>query len=210
MGDISKRSNSDILQSTNYQVLLGEIGTLLSDARSKVAYSVNTILVDTYWQIGKYIVEYEQYGSEKAEYGSNLVNRLSADLSRLYGKGFSKSNLLYMRKFYVYFPKGGTLSHLLSWSHYYEILKADDPLEISFYTKECEKEGWSVRELKRQMKSMLFHRLALSKDKEGVLRLAMKASRYRLPKILSKTRMYWSLWGCPTDFCTKRATWKMP
>lgn len=172
MGDISKRSNSDILQSTNYQVLLGEIGTLLSDARSKVAYSVNTILVDTYWQIGKYIVEYEQYGREKAEYGSNLVNRLSADLSRLYGKGFSKSNLLYMRKFYVYFPKGGTLSHLLSWSHYYEILKADDPLEISFYTKECEKEGWSVRELKRQMKSMLFHRLALSKDKEGVLRLA--------------------------------------
>ena len=172
MGDISKRSNSDILQSTNYQVLLGEIGTLLSDARSKVAYSVNTILVDTYWQIGKYIVEYEQYGSEKAEYGSNLVNRLSADLSRLYGKGFSKSNLLYMRKFYVYFQKGGTLSHLLSWSHYYEILKADDPLEISFYTKECEKEGWSVRELKRQMKSMLFHRLALSKDKEGVLRLA--------------------------------------
>lgn len=174
MSDIHIHPNSDVPQSTSthYQVLLGEIGTLLHDARSKVAYSVNTILVDTYWQIGKYIVEYEQHGNEKAEYGSNLVNRLSADLTRLYGKGFGKSNLLYMRKFYVYFPKGGTLSHLLSWSHYYEILKADDPLEISFYTKECEKEGWSVRELKRQMKSMLFHRLALSKDKEGVLRLA--------------------------------------
>jgi len=172
MGDISKRSDNDSPQSTNYQVLLGEIGTLLNDARSKVAYSVNTILVDTYWQIGKYIVEYEQYGNEKAEYGSNLVSRLSADLLRLYGKGFGRSNLQYMRKLYSAFPICGTLSRKLSWSHYYEILKADDPLEISFYTKECEKEGWSVRELKRQMKSMLFHRLALSKDKEGVLRLA--------------------------------------
>ncbi len=133
MGDISKRSDNDIPQNTNYQDLLGEIGTLLNDARSKVAYSVNTILVDTYWQIGKYIVEYEQHGNEKAEYGSNLVNRLSVDLSRLYSKGFGKSNLLYMRKFYVYFPKGGALSHLLSWSHYYKILKADGPfLSVSF------------------------------------------------------------------------------
>lgn len=172
MRDINTSLPNAVPQPANYQVLLGEIGTLLHNARSKVAYSVNTILVDTYWQIGKYIVEYEQYGNEKAEYGSNLVSRLSSDLSRLYGKGFGRSNLQYMRKLYSAFPICGTLSRKLSWSHYYEILKADDPLEISFYTKECEKEGWSVRELKRQMKSMLFHRLALSKDKEGVLRLA--------------------------------------
>jgi predicted nuclease of restriction endonuclease-like (RecB) superfamily len=88
------------------------------------------------------------------------------------GKGFGRSNLLYMRKLYQCFPISGTLSHLLTWSHYYEILKADNPLEISFYSKQCEHERWSVRDLKRQMKTSLFERLALSKDKEGVLKLA--------------------------------------
>lgn len=155
-----------------YQELVSDIGGLLANARQHIASSVNTILVETYWQIGRYIVEYEQKGAERAEYGSNLLNRLSSDLTLKYGKGFGKSNLLYMRKLYKTFPKSGTLSHLLSWSHYYEILKSDDALEISFYTKECEKQNWSVRELKRQMKSMLFHRMALSKDKEGVLALA--------------------------------------
>lgn len=155
-----------------YELLIGEIGRLLENARSKIASTVNTALVETYWLIGKYIVEYEQKGGARAEYGSDLLNRLSSDLTLKYGKGFGRSNLQYMRKLYISFPKCGTLSRILSWGHYYEILKADDPLEISFYTKECEKEMWSVRELKRQMKSMLFHRLALSKNKRGVLALA--------------------------------------
>ena len=166
--EIIKNLNHD----QQYQELVSDIGGLLANARQHIASSVNTILVETYWQIGRYIVEYEQKGAERAEYGSNLLNRLSNDLTLKYGKGFGKSNLLYMRKLYITFPKSGTLSHLLSWSHYYEILKSDDALEISFYTKECEKQNWSVRELKRQMKSMLFHRMALSKDKEGVLALA--------------------------------------
>lgn len=166
--EISKSQKHD----QQYQELVSDIGGLLANARQHIASSVNTILVETYWQIGRYIVEYEQKGAERAEYGSNLLNRLSNDLTLKYGKGFGKSNLLYMRKLYITFPKSGTLSHLLSWSHYYEILKSDDALEISFYTKECEKQNWSVRELKRQMKSMLFHRMALSKDKEGVLALA--------------------------------------
>lgn len=166
--EIIKNLNHD----QQYQELVSDIGGLLANARQHIASSVNTILVETYWQIGRYIVEYEQKGAERAEYGSNLLNRLSNDLTLKYGKGFGKSNLLYMRKLYITFPKSGTLSHLLSWSHYYEILKSDDALEISFYTKECEKQNWSVRELKRQMKSMLFHRMALSKDKEGVLAMA--------------------------------------
>lgn len=166
--EIIKNLNHD----QQYQELVSDIGGLLANARQHIASSVNTILVETYWQIGRYIVEYEQKGAERAEYGSNLLNRLSNDLTLKYGKGFGKSNLLYMRKLYITFPKSGTLSHLLSWSHYYEILKSDDALEISFYTKECEKQNWSVRELKRQMKSMLFHRMALSKDKDGVLALA--------------------------------------
>lgn len=88
------------------------------------------------------------------------------------GRGFSRSNLIYMRKFYLTFPKSETLSHQLTWSHYFELLKCDDPLEMQFYMKECINEGWKVRELKRQINSSLFQRLALSTDKEGVLALA--------------------------------------
>jgi predicted nuclease of restriction endonuclease-like (RecB) superfamily len=159
-------------EKANYQLLIREIGGLLQQGRERAARSVNTILVETYWQIGKHIVEYEQGGKAKAGYGEELLPRLSKDLSRSYGKGFSRSNLTYMRKLFLAFPKSETVSHILSWSHYFEILKADSQLEIDFYIKQCEKELWSVRELKRQMKSMLFHRLALSKDKEGVLKLA--------------------------------------
>jgi len=155
-----------------YKQLVSGIGQLLATGRENAAQQINTILVYTYWEIGRYIVEYEQKGNEKAEYGSQLFDKLSKDLTTSYGKGFSRSNLLYMRKLYNNFPKRETLSHKLTWSHYFEILKSDSDLEISFYTKQSEKEKWSVRELKRQMKSMLFHRLALSTDKEGVLRLA--------------------------------------
>lgn len=168
--------------SKNYHALISDIRSLLEQGRTKVAQTANTILVQTYWLIGRHIVEFEQNGKEKSEYGSDLLNRLSKDLTQLYGKGFGRSNLFYMRKFYQSFPNSGTLSHKLSWSHYYEILKADTPLEIGFYTKQAENENWSVRELKRQMQSMLFHRLALSKDKEGILALAEKGQEITKPQ----------------------------
>ena len=158
--------------STEYSQLIDSIGNTLNEARNNLAQAVNSVMVDAYWQVGQQIVEFEQKGSARAAYGENLLPRLSKDLTLRFGKGFNRSNLIYMRKLYLAYPKRGTLSHKLTWSHYYEILKLDDPLEISFYAKETEIEHWSVRELKRQMKSMLFHRLALSKDKEGVLRLA--------------------------------------
>ena len=169
-----------------YPELIRQIGNLLQTGREKASYAVNTILVHTYWQIGQYIVEYEQNGSEKSTYGSKLIDSLSADLILAYGKGFSRSNLMYMRKFYLCFPIGETLSHQLTWSHYFEILKADNELEIGFYTKQTEIEKWSVRELKRQMKSMLFHRLALSTDKEGVLKLARNGHEVQSPTDLIK------------------------
>ena len=100
------------------------------------------------------------------------MHRLSRDLTNRYGKGFSHSNVVYMRRLYLTYPKSQTPSDFLTWSHYVELLKIDDPLERSFYEKECETEHWGVRELKRQMKSMLFHRLALSTDKQEVLKLA--------------------------------------
>jgi len=174
------------IQQNQYSDLISRIGDLLQAGRQKAAQSVNTILVHTYWEIGRHIVEFEQKGNVRAEYGSQLFERLSKDLTDTYGKGFGRSNLLYMRKLYISFPKSGTLSHILTWSHYYEILKADIDLEISFYSKQCEKERWSVRELKRQMKSMLFHRLALSKDKEGVLKLANEGHQIETPEDLIK------------------------
>ena len=162
------------ITTNEYQKLKKQIKELLNEGRKKAFQSVNTILLQTYWNIGKYIVEYEQKGSVKAKYGEQLLKKLSKDLTLELGKGFSRSNLTYMRKLYLMFPKSETLSHKLSWSHFFEILKAEDKLEVSFYVKQCEKENWSVRELKRQLKSMLFHRLALSKDKKGILELSKK------------------------------------
>src|SRR5579863_4510564 len=127
------------LKSTYHQLIEG-IGQLLAAGRRKAAQEVNGILVQTYWQIGKYIAEFELRQNDRAEYGSQLFDRLSADLTASYGKGFGRSNLFYMRKLYLSFPISGTLSHKLTWSHYYEILKADSDLEISFYAKHLEGE----------------------------------------------------------------------
>ncbi|HRN72298.1 MAG TPA: DUF1016 N-terminal domain-containing protein [Ginsengibacter sp.] len=136
----------------SYNTLVKDIGELLKQARAKAAYSVNAILVNTYWHIGRHIVEFEHKASSKATYGTELLDNLSNDLTLAYGKGFSRSNLIYIRKFYLAFPKSETLSHQLRWSHYVEILKTENELEISFYTRQCEKEHWSVRELKCPMK----------------------------------------------------------
>ena len=98
--------NNELLTAGNlYGSLINDIGNILVEARGKICREINSVMVDAYWNIGKYIVEYEQKGEERAEYGSNLLNRLSKDLTRLYGKGFGKSNLLYIRKLYLYFPK---------------------------------------------------------------------------------------------------------
>ena len=179
--DSLKTNSSSTLKQIEYNSLLDDIGNILAEARSKVSHEVNSVMIDTYWNIGRYIVEFEQSGNGRAEYGTNLLNRLSKDLTAKYGKGFSKSNLLYIRKFYTTFRKGETVSHLLSWSHYFEILKLNNSLEISFYINECKKQHWSVRELKRQINSMLFHRFAVSKDKENILLLAEKGTDIQKP-----------------------------
>lgn len=160
------------IQELSYSELIASIGQTLEEGRSTALRAVNTSLVATNWRIGQHIVEFEQHGKERATYGDNLLNRLSQDLTLAYGKGFSRSNVAQIRQFYLRFPKIQTLSGQLSWSHYTEILKAEDELAVSFYAKQCEKESWSVRELKRQMKSCLFERLALSRDKEAVLALS--------------------------------------
>ena len=155
-----------------YQQLVERISQLWDQARGRAYQAINTELLDANWLTGQYIVEFEQGGNARAKYGKQLLVNLSKDLTLKRGKGFSRSNLTYMRKLYLAFPKRETLSHKLTWSHYFELLKCDDPLELQFYYNESLKEGWKVRELKRQIKSSLFQRLALSTDKDGVLMLA--------------------------------------
>ncbi len=130
--------------------------------------------------------ECEQNGNEKSEYGSNLLDKLSKDLSLSYGKGFSRSNLFQIRLLFIKFQKIQTLSGQLTWSHYCKILKSNSDLELGFYCKQCEIEKWSVRELKRQMRSSLFERIALSKDKKGVLKLAKEGHIVERPEDLIK------------------------
>ena len=131
-------------------------------------------MVLTYWNIGREIVEFEQKGSEKAVYGERLLSKLSKDLKLRLGKGFSKSNIYFMRQFYLKKKICQTLSGKLSWSHYVELLAVSDDRERSFYEKQCINEGWSIRELKRNKDTALFHRLAMSRDKKGILKLAAK------------------------------------
>lgn len=181
----------------DYIGLKNQIISALDFGRSKVSAAINQVLVKTYWEVGRHIVEYEQNGKDRAVYGDQLLDRLSRDLSLEFGKGFSRSNLFQIRACYQKFQKIQTPSGQLSWSHYVEIIKADSELEISFYTKQCEKENWSVRELKRQMKSMLFHRLAISKDKESILDLAQKGAEIQTPKDLLKDPYVFEFLGIP-------------
>lgn len=159
---------------SGYEGLLGQISATLLSGQRHAVQAVNVQLIETYWKVGQHIVEFEQAGQERAGYGAGLIDKLSQDLSVRHGKGFKRTNLVYMRLFYLRFPISQTLSDLLSWSHYVELIKVEDDLERGFYLQQTLSERWSVRELVRQKASSLFLRLAASKDKAGLLKLAEK------------------------------------
>ncbi len=154
---------------SKYNQLLDNIGFVLQKARENAVKAINIELVTANWEIGRHIIEFEQDGKDKADYGSALLKNLSKDLKEKFGKGFSKSNIYLCRQFYIKYPKFQTLSGKLSWSHYAELLTVSDDLSRNFYEKQAVKENWSFRELKRQIDSALFQRLALSKNKKGAL-----------------------------------------
>ncbi len=166
----------------DYQHLLVKISDIYQTGQVKATLAVNTQLLETYWQIGQHIVEFEQGGNARAEYGKALISNLAKDLSLLHGKGFSASNVKRFRQFYLAYPIGATVSHQLSWSHVVEFLKIDDPLERSFYEKQTQLENWNVRELVRQKNTALFQRLALSKNKEEILKLSAQGQEIATPK----------------------------
>lgn len=157
---------------SNYESLISQISQTFTLGQKKAVIAVNTNMIETYWKIGQYIVEFEQEGNAKAKYGKALLENLAKDLSKLHPKGFSRSNLNNMRLFYQRYPICEELPHKLSWTHFCELIKIDDPLERSFYEKQSIIENWSTTDLIRQKKSSLYLRLAASKDKEGILQLA--------------------------------------
>jgi predicted nuclease of restriction endonuclease-like (RecB) superfamily len=152
-----------------------EIKELLYSAKNKVYQTINTTMTQTYFQIGKRIVEEEQGGESRAEYGKSLLKLLSVQLSNEFGKGFSVDNLENMRKFYLAFQKSETVSRKfeLSWSHYIFLTRIENIDERNFYEIESIENSWSLRELKRQFDTGLFERLSLSSDKQKIKELSL-------------------------------------
>ena len=178
------------------------IKELMDNARNRVAREVNNILIETYWEIGRIIVEEEQGNSDRAEYGKQLITDLSKKLTKEYGKGFSKSNLFNMRNFYLCFPIFQTVSGKLSWSHYCELLSISDEKKRSFYEKETISANWSVRELKRQIKTSLFERLLLSsgdENKKKVLELALNGNEINKASDVVKDPYVFEFLGLPEE-----------
>lgn len=156
---------ADIVKNTNF---ISDIKALINEARMHIVRSVNTAMVVTYWEIGRRIVEEEQNGSNRAEYGKYLIENLAKELTADFGKGFGATNLKYFRQFYLTFPIRHTLCGELSWSHYRLLMRVENEEARNFYLKEAVECAWSVRQLERQINSFYFQRLLASQNKDIV------------------------------------------
>lgn len=147
--------------------LYEDIRITVAEAQKKVYATVNFVMVETYWNIGRQIYE-AQGENERAEYGTGLLKELSVKLTAEFGKGFEASNLRRMRQFYMVFQKRDALRHELSWTHYRLLLKVENEKARQFYLDECAKSGWSTRQLERQINSFYYERLLSSQDQDSV------------------------------------------
>jgi Uncharacterized conserved protein len=182
--------------------LVSEIKKILEKGRNNVAQVVNNELIISYWKIGEIIVRYEQNDSIRAEYGEQTLKQLSKELTKEFGKGFSRSNVYNMRLFYLTYEKIQTVSGKLSWSHYCELLSLSDKDKRSFYEKETLNSKWSVRELRRQVSTSLYERLLLSKSdvkKQEILDLAAKGIELSNPSSMIKDPYVFEFLGFPED-----------
>ena len=149
-------------------LLYQRIKEVLEHARQNISHTVNTTVVHAYWQVGKYIVEYEQQGCARAEYGKGVIDNLSKLLTTEFGSGFTATNLKMMRQFYLAFPNSHTLCDQLSWSHYRQLIRISDGDAREYYVQECISANWSVRQLQRQINSMYYERMLASRDEDAV------------------------------------------
>lgn len=199
-------------------MLFSQISQLIEQSRAYVKKAVNTAMVRTYFDIGRYIVEFEQDGMRRASYGSALLKELSAQLTEKYGKGWSEETLKNCRKFYstysnqisdnhnttnlvysVYQIQGIKDSFCLSWNHYQILMRVENPDARKFYEIEAKSQDWSVRQLRRQVGSSLYERLALSRDKKEVMRLANEGQTIEKPSDLIKDPLTLEFLGLKPD-----------
>ena len=195
--------------------LFEQVSKLIDEARKQVRTAVNTAMVYTYYGVGRYIVEDEQQGHERAEYGKTVLKRLSARLTEKYGEGWSYSNLRQIRQFYMVYcnltnavcqiddeNRKHCLSNpifTLSWSHYLVLMRIENPDERSFYEIECRNQNWSVRQLQRQYNSSLYERLALSRNKDEVMQLATEGQTVEKPTDIIKSPLTLEFLGLKPD-----------
>jgi predicted nuclease of restriction endonuclease-like (RecB) superfamily len=182
--------------------MVKEIKDILETARTNVARAVNNELIISYWKIGEIIVRYEQNESIRAAYGEQTLKQLSKELTKEFGKGFSRSNLQNMRAFYLSYENCQSVTGKLSWTHYCELLSISDKDKRGFYEKEAINANWSVREMKRQINTSLYERLLLSKgevNKEKVLSLATKGIELAKPSDMIKDPYVFEFLGLPED-----------
>ncbi len=163
---------STIKNSEDLQPLLVEISEVIQHARSQVQHAVNSAMVQSYWQIGRLIVEHEQQGKARAAYGKGQLQTLSKHLTREFGKGFDASNLRNIRSFYLCFPKWDAVSHKLSWTHYRRLIRVENPKAREWYQQEAIEQNWSARALDRQISKLYYERLLSSREKALVQREA--------------------------------------
>ncbi len=159
----------DNTQDPQLASLLGNLGELIRQARQKVLRAVDTAQVQTCWQIGRHIVEFEQEGARRAVYGKQLLATLAKDLTAKFGKGFDDRNLRYMRDFYQTFPNWNALRSELSWTHYRRLLRVDSDNARQWYMDEAASQNWSSRALERQINTLYYQRLLMSRDKSVVM-----------------------------------------
>jgi len=154
--------------------LLITLGELICQARQRALRAVDTVQVQTCWELGRHIVEFEQGGSARAAYGKRLLSELAKALTAEFGKGFDASNLRYMRLFYQAFPKCDALRHELSWTHYRTLLRVDSETARAWYMNEAAVQNWSSRALERQIGTLYYERLLASQDRAAVEQEALQ------------------------------------
>lgn len=165
-----KKQPLDAQQSfaSSFDPLLVQIRGLIVAARQQAIRAIDVVQVQTCWEIGRHIVEFEQEGAQRAGYGEKLLSRLAESLSVEFGKGFDERNLRYMRTFYLAFPIRNALRSELSWTHYRTLLRVDSESARSWYMHEAADQNWSTRALERQIGTLYYERLLASQDRRAV------------------------------------------
>lgn len=165
----SDKNEKGLINQQDVEDLYAGIRNILANARQRAYSAVNFAMVESYWLIGQQIVEHEQHGEARADYGKGLLKELAAKLSVEFGKGFDESNLRYMRLFYRCFPIRDTLRHELTWSHYRRLISVENEQARIWYMNEAADSVWSTRQMDRQISTLYYERLLASKDKAPVV-----------------------------------------